>query len=148
MNWVIHPTGDDPLVKEKETLGELLKRGRELKNISLRELAKKTKVREHFLKAIEEDKFELLPSPVYIKGFLTAYAKSIGLDSHDILLRYERLLKGEPIIAPEVKPEVKSERKPERKTEKNPRRNLKRNMRENLKRSPKGNQKGNLIGHL
>jgi cytoskeletal protein RodZ len=120
MNWVIRPTGDDSLVKKQETLGEFLKRERELKKVSLRELAKKTKVREHFLKAIEEDKLEVLPSPVYIKGFLSAYAKSIGLDPHDVLLRYERPLKGEPNIAPEVKPEEKPERRPERKPEKKP----------------------------
>ncbi len=107
-------------MKEKETLGEFLKTEREMKRIPLKELAKKTKVREHFLKAIEEDKFELLPSPVYIKGFLSAYAKSIGLDPHEILLRYERSLKGEPIIAPEVKPERIRERKPEEKQKRKP----------------------------
>jgi cytoskeletal protein RodZ len=116
MIWVIIPSGGEYLVKERETLGEYLKRERELKNISLRELAKKTKVREHLLKAIEEDKIEFLPSPVYIKGFLSAYAKSIGLDPHEVLLRYELSLKGEPVISLEVKPE----RKPEKKREKKP----------------------------
>lgn|GEM_PF-845333 len=111
-------------MKDRETLGEFLKRERESKSISLRELAKKTKVREQFLKAIEEDRFELLPSPVYIKGFLSAYAKSIGLAPRDVLLRYERSLKGEPIIAPEVKPEKEPERKAEEKSEKQPKKKL------------------------
>lgn len=101
-------------MKERETLGDLLKRERELKNISLKELAKKTRVREHFLKAIEEDKFEILPSPVYIKGFLTAYAKSIGLDPHEVLLSYERSLKGGPPVVPEAKSEKKLEKKSEK----------------------------------
>jgi len=98
-------------VKERETLGEFLKRERELKKVSLRELSKNTRVREQLLKAIEENRHELLPSPIYIRGFLSAYAKYIGLDSHDVLLRYERFLKGEEIIPSEVK----SERKPLRK---------------------------------
>jgi transcriptional regulator with XRE-family HTH domain len=98
-------------VKEKETLGEFLKRERELKNISLRELSKNTRVREHLLKAIEGDRYDLLPSPIYVRGFLSAYAKYVSLDSHDVLLRYERSLKGEEIIPSEVK----SERKPLRK---------------------------------
>lgn len=105
-------------MKESETLGEFLKRERELKKISLRELAQKTKVRERFLKAIEEDKFEVLPSPAYMKGFLSAYAKSIGHDPHEILVRYERSLKKEPVLASEAKSEKKSERKPEKKLEK------------------------------
>ncbi len=111
MSWVIRPTGGDRSVKEKETLGEFLKRERELKNISLRELAKNTRVREHLLKAIEEDRYDLLPSPIYVRGFLSAYAKYVGLDSLDVLLRYERSLKGEEIPSPEVK----SRRKPLRK---------------------------------
>lgn len=98
-------------MKEKETLGEFLKRERELKNISLRELAKNTRVREQFLKAIEEDRYELLPSSIYVRGFLSAYAKYVRLDPHDVLLRYERSLKGEEIIPSEVK----SKRKPLRK---------------------------------
>ena len=99
------------MVKERETLGEFLKRERELKKISLRELSKNTRVREHLLKAIEEDRHELLPSPIYIRGFLSAYAKYIGLDPHDVLLLYERSLKGEEIIPSEVKSERKVLRK-------------------------------------
>jgi len=98
-------------VKERETLGEFLKRERDLKKISLRELAKNTRVREHLLKAIEGDRYDLLPSPIYVRGFLSAYAKYIGLDSHDVLLRYERSLKGEEIIPSEVKSERKILRK-------------------------------------
>ena len=98
-------------MKERETLGEFLKRERELKKISLRELSKNTRVREQLLKAIEEDRHELLPSPIYIRGFLSAYAKYIGLDPHDVLLLYERSLKGEQIIPSEVKSERKVLRK-------------------------------------
>lgn len=90
-------------MKERETLGEFLKREREQKNISLGEMAKHTKVREHFLKAIEEDRYDLLPSPIYGKGFLSAYAKYVGLDSREVLLRYERTLKGKEIIPSKAK---------------------------------------------
>lgn len=98
-------------MKEKETLGEFLKRERELKKISLRELSKNTRVREYLLKAIEEDRHELLPSPIYIRGFLSAYAKYVRIDPHDVLLLYERSLKGEEIIPSEVKSKRKVLRK-------------------------------------
>jgi len=89
-------------VDERETLGKYLKSQRESKKISLREVAKNTRVREPILRAIEEDQHTLLPPPTYVKGFLLAYAKYLGLDSNDVLLRYERVLKGEPITPPSV----------------------------------------------
>jgi len=89
-------------VDEKETLGKYLKNQRESKQISLREVAKNTRVREHILRAIEEDQHHLLPPATYVKGFLLAYAKYLRLDPNDILLRYERVLKGEPIAPASV----------------------------------------------
>ncbi len=98
---------------EKETLGKYLKNQRESKQISLREVAKNTRVREHVLKAIEEDQHHLLPPATYVKGFLLAYAKYLRLDSNDILLRYERVLKGESIApAPVQSPRPKRETPP------------------------------------
>jgi transcriptional regulator with XRE-family HTH domain len=94
-------------VEEKESLGRYLKREREFRNISLREVAKNTKVKEHLLKAIEEDRYASLPSSTYVKGFLLSYAKYIGLDPNDVLLRYESSLKGKPVARPEAPPEKK-----------------------------------------
>jgi transcriptional regulator with XRE-family HTH domain len=83
-------------VDERETLGKYLRQQRESKKISLREVAKSTKVREHILKAIEEDQYHLLPPTTYVKGFLLSYAKYLGLNPKDVLLSYKRSLKGEP----------------------------------------------------
>jgi cytoskeleton protein RodZ len=90
---------------ETETLGSYLRRERELRKISLRELSKNTRVREHLLKAIEEDRHDLLPSPTFVKGFLNAYAKYIGLDANEIILRYQRGLTGTQETGPDVTPE-------------------------------------------
>ena len=89
---------------EPETLGSYLKNQRESRKISLRELAKITRVREHILRAIEEDRYELLPPATYVKGFLSAYAKYLRLDENEVLLRYERVLKGEPVVPPRAEP--------------------------------------------
>jgi len=91
-------------VDEKETLGKYLKNQRESKKISLREVANNTRVRENLLKAIEEDQYHLLPTTTYVKGFLLAYAKYLKLDSNEVLLRYERVLKGEPVTPPPTEP--------------------------------------------
>ncbi len=89
---------------ERETLGSYLKNQRESKKISLREVTKNTRVREYILKAIEEDRYDHLPAPTYVKGFLIAYAKYLRLDRNDVLLRYERVLKGEPVPPPPAPP--------------------------------------------
>ena len=95
---------------ERETLGSYLKNQRESKRMSLREVAKITRVREHILRAIEEDQYHLLPPATYVKGFLLAYAKYLRLDPNDVLLRYEGVLKGEPVTPPLAQP-LKPEQK-------------------------------------
>jgi cytoskeleton protein RodZ len=92
-------------VDESETLGKYLKQQRESKKISLKEVSKNTRVREYILKAIEENQTDLLPAATYVKGFLLAYAKYLRLDPNDVLLRYERGLKGEPAAPPSRQPE-------------------------------------------
>jgi len=85
-----------------EPPGEYLKTERELRNLSIEEAAKLTKIRGHFLKAIEEDRYELLPPGLYLRGFLTAYARYLGLDPNDVVLRYQKYL--EELSISEEKP--------------------------------------------
>ncbi len=96
---------------EIETLGKFLRRERESKKVSLRELSKNTRVREQILKAIEEDRYDLLPPRTFVKGFLTAYAKYIGLDTNEILLRYEQGPIAKPDSGPSTKPVAEISRK-------------------------------------
>jgi cytoskeleton protein RodZ len=97
-----------------ESLGKYLKKERELRNLSIEEVARFTKVREQFLGAIEEDRFELLPAPLYLKGFLAAYARYLGLDPNDVILRYQKY-RGEISVAgqkqSELKPQIQLPRK-------------------------------------
>lgn len=73
--------------------GEYLRKERKLRNISLEEISEATKISAHLLKAIEEVHTEILPDEVFVKGFLRAYAKYVGLDDDDVVLRYEGFLK-------------------------------------------------------
>lgn len=78
-----------------ESLGEYLKREREFRNISLEEVSRKTKIRERILRDLEENPLDSLASPVFIKGYLRAYAGYVGLDPTDVVLRYEASLREE-----------------------------------------------------
>jgi len=68
--------------------GETLKRERELRKISLREVTEATKIGLHYLKAMESNSFEQLPGGVFNKGFIRAYAKFIGLDAETLVNLY------------------------------------------------------------
>ena len=79
---------------EKETVGKYLKRTREEKNLSLDEAARATKIRKEFLLAIEDDKLETLPGPVFARGFIRSYAEYLTLDAQMLLGRVARVLEG------------------------------------------------------
>lgn len=66
-------------------LGDLLRRTREKKGLSLDEAMEATRIRKEFLQALEEEDFDQLPAAVYVKGFLRNYAAFLGLDPQEIL---------------------------------------------------------------
>jgi len=76
-----------------ESPGKYLKAEREIQKLSLQEAANFTKIREPLLKTIEEDGYELLPHSLYVKGFLITYARYLGLDPNEVILRYQKYLK-------------------------------------------------------
>jgi cytoskeletal protein RodZ len=75
----------------KETLGEYLRRERELRQISLEEVAEGTKIAIYRLRAMEASRWEDLPAEVFVKGFIKSYAEYIGLVPEDVVLRYQEI---------------------------------------------------------
>ncbi len=73
------------------SLGQELKRERELRGISLQEIAASTRIRLKFLEALEEDRLDIIPGKFFIRAILSSYAKSIGLDENQVLNRYQEL---------------------------------------------------------
>lgn len=65
--------------------GALLRRHRELKKVSLEEAAEATKIGRNYLRALEEDCPQDLPSPAYLKGFLRIYAVYLGLEAEKLI---------------------------------------------------------------
>jgi transcriptional regulator with XRE-family HTH domain len=63
------------------SFGETLKRERESRNISLREIAETTKINIRHLEALEADRFNALPGGVFNRGFVRAYADYLGIDA-------------------------------------------------------------------
>jgi cytoskeleton protein RodZ len=72
------------------TLGSLLRTSREERQIDLDAVVKATKVRRHYLEALENEEWEKLPSKVFVKGFLRSYAAFLGLDTETVLDYYQK----------------------------------------------------------
>jgi cytoskeleton protein RodZ len=77
------------------SLGQDLKRERELRGISLEEISNLTKISLKQLEAVEQDRLNDLPGGFFIKAILKAYANSIGLEEDTVMNKYyeESLLK-------------------------------------------------------
>nr|MBC7246038.1 helix-turn-helix domain-containing protein [Chloroflexota bacterium] len=69
-------------------LGETLRKAREAKGLSLAQVEEATKILSTYLQALENEEFERLPAPVYVKGFLRNYAIYLGLDPQQVLSLY------------------------------------------------------------
>ncbi len=58
--------------------------------IDIGEVEAKTKIRAKYLRAIENEEWDLLPGPVYVKSFLRTYGDYLGLDSRLLIDEYKR----------------------------------------------------------
>jgi cytoskeleton protein RodZ len=61
-------------------IGTSLRETRVRRQVEIAQAEQATKIRAKYLRALEDEQFELLPSPTYVKGFLRSYAEYLGLD--------------------------------------------------------------------
>jgi cytoskeletal protein RodZ len=73
-----------------ESLGTFLKYHREARGVALDDVAATTRVPLASLRSIEEDRLDDLPGEVFVRGFLRAYSRCIGLDPEDVVARLDR----------------------------------------------------------
>lgn len=58
--------------------------------IDVHEVEETTKIRAKYLRALENEEYELLPGPAYVKSFLRTYADYLGIDSRGLVDVYRR----------------------------------------------------------
>jgi transcriptional regulator with XRE-family HTH domain len=73
--------------------GEKLRRQRESRNITLREISDSTKINKRYLEALERNDFDSLPGGVFTKGYIRTFAESIGMDPEPLLEDYRNELR-------------------------------------------------------
>ena len=87
-------------------IGQLLRQTREAKEFSLSEVEAQTRIRQRYLAALESDDWNQLPNPVVARGFLTMYARFLGLDPETLLgqLDKEKPRSSQPVSVPAPAP--------------------------------------------
>jgi flagellar biosynthesis protein FlhG len=81
--------------------GAALRRTRLARGLELEQISAITKVNPLYLGCIEAERFDALPASVYVRGFVSAYARCLGLDAGRVASDYvERLQLGRPDRAP------------------------------------------------
>lgn len=68
--------------------GEVLRRLREARGITLPQLSERIKVTRHHIENIEADRFAQLPAPVYLRGILLSVARELRLDGQKVARSY------------------------------------------------------------
>jgi len=71
-------------------LGDLLRRAREDKHWSPEDAERATGIRRRFIQAMEEGRWDVLPSPIQVRGFLKSYAGHLGLKPDEVIILLER----------------------------------------------------------
>jgi flagellar biosynthesis protein FlhG len=91
------PSGELPpapsITPDTEFSGALLRAVRESQGTSLDQISERTKIGINYLRCIEEDEFETLPAAVYVRGFVTEFAKCLKLDPEQVSQSYLRRYK-------------------------------------------------------
>ena len=76
-------------------IGASLREARMRARIDVSEIEARTKIRAKYLRALENEEWDLLPGPTYVKSFLKTYAEALDLDAKLLVdeykLRHERL---------------------------------------------------------
>ncbi|MFZ2491248.1 MAG: helix-turn-helix domain-containing protein [Thermoanaerobaculia bacterium] len=83
---------------ELASFGDELRREREIRGISLKEIADATKISKRFLEAIEKNDHKTLPAPVFTRGFVREYARYLGLSADEMVNRYNHAAAGDDRI--------------------------------------------------
>jgi cytoskeletal protein RodZ len=67
-------------VKDRSEIGDRLREARMRQGLEISACADATRIRERYLVAIEDGRYESLPDPAYVNGFIRAYAAHLGVE--------------------------------------------------------------------
>src|SRR3954447_15153198 len=71
-------------------IGAALREARTRARIEIAQMEAQTKIRAKYLRALENEEWELLPGPTYVKSFLKTYGDMLGLDGRQLVADFKR----------------------------------------------------------
>ncbi|MGH9452701.1 MAG: RodZ domain-containing protein [Terriglobia bacterium] len=71
------------------SFGENLRREREMRGVTLKEISDSTKISIRFLECLEGEEFSKLPGGIFTRSFIRCYANYLGLDAEQVLAEYQ-----------------------------------------------------------
>jgi cytoskeletal protein RodZ len=86
-------------VNRLSDLGQLLRKARLEKGISLDDMQEITKIRKRYLEAIEEGNYKLLPGNFYVRAFIKSYSECVGLDPNEVLRLFQNVIPAKELDA-------------------------------------------------
>src|SRR3989338_7578241 len=93
------------------SIRNLIREARSKKSISLEEVHSRIKIHPRVLQLLEEDKFEKLPSPLFVKSFLKSYAEFLEVNPEDLVQAYDKEGRKEPAQVLYLKTAAEREKK-------------------------------------
>jgi cytoskeleton protein RodZ len=87
-------------------IGATLREARMRARIDVSEIEAQTKIRAKYLRALENEEWDLLPGPTFVRSFLRTYAQALGLDDKALVDEYRRQyeqpseLEHQPVMSP------------------------------------------------
>src|ERR1700712_2709068 len=73
-----------------DDIGSRLREARMRAKIDINEVETRTKIRAKYLRALENEEWDLLPGEVYVKSFLRTYGAFLGLDTRQLIDDFRR----------------------------------------------------------
>src|SRR5215217_3997261 len=77
-------------------IGEVLRSTRSRLGLDIVAVERATKIRTKYLRALENEEWDVLPGPTYAKGFLRTYGRYLGLDTDALVDEYRRTVERSP----------------------------------------------------
>ncbi len=72
--------------------GQRLRRARELRGLTIKDIAQELNLSVRFIEAIERDHYDLLPGVAFARGYMRSYARLLQLDENDVVNKFDQAL--------------------------------------------------------
>ena len=72
-------------------IGDTLREARDKMELSVEDIEEATKIRRKYIRALEDNNFEVIPGKVYVRGFLRSYARCLNLDGDKLVQEFNEM---------------------------------------------------------